>query len=151
MDNTGADDIVLQQFLRRQLADASPDVLRSLLSAYIDAPMGSDANTLCGAGYGEYSGGRHQPSERLRPPGLRHPCRHSRHRVPGVPFCTNCLGIPARRFAPTVGGTRRFSLAHKPVESYLFVMARGPDADAATTPPLQKLSGGDTCKHGPRN
>ena len=50
-----AHDIDLHQFLSDQLADASPDLLRSLLSTFIDALMGAEADTLCGAGYGERS------------------------------------------------------------------------------------------------
>lgn len=38
-----------------RLTEASPDLLRSLLSTFIEALMGAEADTLCGAGYGERS------------------------------------------------------------------------------------------------
>ena len=52
---TSAHDIDLHQFLTDLLTDASPDLLRSLLSTFIDALMGAEADSLCGAGFGERS------------------------------------------------------------------------------------------------
>ncbi|WP_349307602.1 transposase [Rhodococcus sp. IEGM 1351] len=52
---TSAHDIDLFQFLTDRLTDASPDLLRSLLSTFIDALMGAEADSLCGAGFGERS------------------------------------------------------------------------------------------------
>jgi transposase-like protein len=40
------------RFLHDQLAAASPDLLRSLLSAFIDALMSAEADAVCGASYG---------------------------------------------------------------------------------------------------
>jgi putative transposase len=40
------------QFLHDQLAAASPDVLRSLLSTFIDALMSAETDAICGAPYG---------------------------------------------------------------------------------------------------
>ena len=37
------------------LASASPDLLRSMLSTFIQTLMGAEADALCGAGYGERS------------------------------------------------------------------------------------------------
>ena len=37
------------------LAAASPDLLRSMLSTFIQTLMGAEADALCGAGYGERS------------------------------------------------------------------------------------------------
>ncbi|GAA3135444.1 hypothetical protein GCM10020255_010320 [Rhodococcus baikonurensis] len=42
-----------EKFLSDQLAAASPDLLRSMLGAFITALMGAEADSLCGAGYGE--------------------------------------------------------------------------------------------------
>nr|GLK39488.1 hypothetical protein GCM10017611_63590 [Rhodococcus wratislaviensis] len=50
---TTAHDIDLHEFLTDRLTDASPDLLRSLLSTFIDALMGAEADSLCGAGFGE--------------------------------------------------------------------------------------------------
>jgi transposase-like protein len=43
------------QFLHDQLAAASPDLLRSLLGAFIDALMSAEADAVCGAPYGQPS------------------------------------------------------------------------------------------------
>jgi putative transposase len=43
------------QFLYEHLAAASPDVLRSLLTGFIDALMSAEADALCGAPYGTSS------------------------------------------------------------------------------------------------
>jgi putative transposase len=40
------------QFLHEQLAAAAPDLLRSLLSTFIDTLMSAEADSLCGAPYG---------------------------------------------------------------------------------------------------
>jgi putative transposase len=40
------------QFLHDQLASASPDLLRSLLSTFIEAVMSAEADVICGAPYG---------------------------------------------------------------------------------------------------
>ncbi|QHE73071.1 transposase, mutator type (plasmid) [Rhodococcus sp. WAY2] len=55
---TTAHDIDLHQFLTDRLTDASPDLLRSLLSTFIDALMGAEVDSLCGAGFGERSDDR---------------------------------------------------------------------------------------------
>ncbi|MDF3313860.1 transposase, partial [Rhodococcus sp. T2V] len=55
---TTAHDIDLNQFLTDRLSDASPDLLRRLLSTFIDALMGAEADSLCGAGFGERSDAR---------------------------------------------------------------------------------------------
>jgi putative transposase len=42
-------------FLHDQLASASPDLLRELLTTFINALMGADADAICGAPYGRPS------------------------------------------------------------------------------------------------
>ena len=44
-----------QQFLSAQLAEASPDLLRSMLSTFIQALMGAEADTACNAEFGQRS------------------------------------------------------------------------------------------------
>jgi transposase-like protein len=44
--------IVPAQLLHEQLASASPDLLRSLLSTFIEALMSAEADAICGAPYG---------------------------------------------------------------------------------------------------
>ena len=55
---TTAHDIDLQRVLTDRLTSAHPDVLRELLSMFIQTLMGAEADALCGAGYGERSGER---------------------------------------------------------------------------------------------
>jgi len=43
------------EFLHDQLASASPDLLRGMLTAFIDALMGAEADAICGAPYGQPS------------------------------------------------------------------------------------------------
>ena len=45
-------------WLEEQLAQASPDLLRSMVQAFAEALMGAEADAVCGAGYGERSGER---------------------------------------------------------------------------------------------
>src|SRR3712207_6568457 len=43
------------RFLHEQLASASPDLLRSMLTTFINTLMSAEADALCGAGYGQRS------------------------------------------------------------------------------------------------
>ena len=43
------------QFLNEQLAQASPDLMRDLLTTFVNALLSAQADAVCGAGYGERS------------------------------------------------------------------------------------------------
>src|SRR5216117_132072 len=45
----------LSSWLRKQLEQASPDLLRAMVQEFAEALMGAEADALCGAGYGERS------------------------------------------------------------------------------------------------
>jgi putative transposase len=45
----------LSGWLRKQLEEASPDLLRAMVQDFAEALMGAEADALCGAGYGERS------------------------------------------------------------------------------------------------
>jgi len=45
----------VSSWLRKQLEEASPDLLRAMVKDFAEALMSADADTLCGAGYGERS------------------------------------------------------------------------------------------------
>jgi putative transposase len=45
----------LSGWLRKQLEEASPDLLRAMVQDFAEALMGAEAEALCGAGYGERS------------------------------------------------------------------------------------------------
>jgi len=55
---TSSHPIDVERLLADQLASASPDLLRGLLSTFIAALMNAEADGLCGAGYGERSSQR---------------------------------------------------------------------------------------------
>ncbi len=46
------------RFLHEHLAQASPDLLRDMLTTFIDALMSAEADAVCGAGYGQVSEAR---------------------------------------------------------------------------------------------
>ena len=46
------------RFLHEHLTEASPDLLRSLLTTMIDTLMSAEADAVCGAGHGERSSER---------------------------------------------------------------------------------------------
>jgi transposase-like protein len=52
---TATPSIDLSGWLDEQLAQASPDLLRSMLSTFVQALMGAEADAVCGAGYGQRS------------------------------------------------------------------------------------------------
>ena len=45
----------VSSWLRKQLEEASPDLLRAMVQDFAEALMGAEADALCGAGYGERS------------------------------------------------------------------------------------------------
>jgi putative transposase len=54
-------------WLEEQLAQASPDLLRAMVTTFAEALMGAEADAVCGAGYGERSEERRN---------IRNGCRH---------------------------------------------------------------------------
>jgi transposase-like protein len=55
---TALPSIDLSGWLSEQLVQASPDLLRAMLTTFVQALMGAEADAVCGAGYGERSGER---------------------------------------------------------------------------------------------
>ena len=55
---TASSSIDPARFLSEQLAQASPDLLRQLLSTFIDTLMSAEADAVCGAEYGQRSADR---------------------------------------------------------------------------------------------
>ncbi|HEX2297733.1 MAG TPA: IS256 family transposase [Pseudonocardiaceae bacterium] len=54
-------------FLHEQLAQASPDLLRQMLTTFINTLMSAEADAVCGAGYGERSAERTNVRNGYRP------------------------------------------------------------------------------------
>jgi transposase-like protein len=52
---SSAPSISHRRVLRKQLEEASPDLLRAIVQDFAEALMGAGAEALCGAGYGERS------------------------------------------------------------------------------------------------
>jgi putative transposase len=46
------------RFLHEQLAQASPDLMRDLLTTFVNALLSAQADAVCGAGYGEQTSER---------------------------------------------------------------------------------------------
>jgi len=64
---TSSHPIDVEKLLADQLAQASPDLLRGLLSAFIHALMGAEADAICGAGYRQRSDERSNSRNGYRP------------------------------------------------------------------------------------
>jgi putative transposase len=62
---TTAHDIDLQQVLTERLTAAHPDVLRELLSMFIQTLMGAEADALCGRRLRRAQRGTNQPPRRI--------------------------------------------------------------------------------------
>ena len=63
------------RLLEEQLAQASPDLLRELLTTFINTLMSAEADAVCGAAYGTSSPERTNQRNGYRTPRLRHPRR----------------------------------------------------------------------------
>ena len=50
--------IDMSGWLHEQLAQASPDLLRQMVTSFAESLMSADADAVCGAAYGERSGER---------------------------------------------------------------------------------------------
>ena len=102
---TAPPSIDLSGWLTEQLGQASPDLLRQMITTFVQALMGAEADAVCGAEYGVRSRGAHQHPQRLPAPGLGHPRRHDRAGDPqaavrAATFRTGCssgAGAPRRR------------------------------------------------------
>jgi hypothetical protein len=55
---TASSSIDPAHFLHEQLAQASPDLLRQMLTTFINTLMSAEADAVCGAGYGQRSAER---------------------------------------------------------------------------------------------
>jgi Transposase, Mutator family len=82
------------RFLHDQLASASPDLLRSMLTTFINALMSAEADAVCGAPYGTPGPDRLNVRNGCRHPRLRHPGRDAGRGHPQAP-----LGVVFPRLA----------------------------------------------------
>ena len=91
------------RFLHEQLASASPDLLRSMLTTFINTLMSAEADAVCGAAYGEIEPGADQRPQRLPAPRVRHPRRHPRRRDPeaALEAATSRTGCSSAAAAPS--------------------------------------------------
>jgi putative transposase len=70
------------RFLTEQLDQASPDLMRDLLTTFVNALLSAQADAVCGAGYGETDARADQLPQRLPALGPGHPGRDPRRPVP---------------------------------------------------------------------
>ena len=97
-------------WLRKQLAQASPDLLREMVQDFAEALMGAEADALCGAAYGERSPERVNTRNGYRRAALGHPRRHDRARDPEAAggqllprlAADSRAGAPSRRWLSVV-------------------------------------------------
>ncbi len=68
--------------LEKGLSEASPDLMRHLLSTVINALLSAEADAVCGAEYGVSIGGPGELPQRLPAPGAGHPDRDPRRGDP---------------------------------------------------------------------
>ena len=78
--------IDLSGWLTEQLGQASPDLLRQMITTFVQALMGAEADTMCGAGYGERIAERVNSRNGDRHRDFRHPGRHPGHGDPEAAF-----------------------------------------------------------------
>jgi hypothetical protein len=93
------------RFLHDQLESASPDLLRSMLTTFINTLMSAEADAVCGAPYGVPSADRVNVRNGYRHPGLRHPCRHPGRGDPQAALGQLFPGLAARAPPPGRGGS----------------------------------------------
>ena len=70
------------EFLHEQLSQASTDLLRQMLTTFINPLMSADADAVCGAAWDERSDARTNTRNGYRHRDFRHPRRHDRHGDP---------------------------------------------------------------------
>ena len=75
---TAPPSIDLSGWLSEQLGQASPDLLRQMITTFVEALMGAEADAVCGAEYGVRSERTHEHPQRLPASGVGHPRRHDR-------------------------------------------------------------------------
>jgi len=73
--------IDLPTFMAEHLQRAEPDLLRTMLSTFVQALMSAEANASCGARMASAARSDQLP-QRPPDPGLRHPHRHHGGRCP---------------------------------------------------------------------
>jgi hypothetical protein len=112
------------KMLSDQLAVASPDLLRNMMSTFIQALMSADADAVCGAGYGERSdervnhrnGYRHRDFDtRVGTIDVTHPETAPGHVLPGGrPRARSCSGTATRSISPKPATQTRTPAAGAP-------------------------------------
>ena len=70
--------IDMSGWLSEQLEQASPDLLRAMVTTFAEALMGAEADAVCGAPFGVRSEERVNTRNGYRRPGVGHPGRQHR-------------------------------------------------------------------------
>lgn len=95
---TTAHDIDPRQLVEDRLTGASQDLLRELLTLFIHALMGAEADVLCGAGYGQRTNSRNGYRHRdFDTPASEPSTSRSKNCGPAATFrigCSNATSVP---------------------------------------------------------
>src|SRR3954447_4354946 len=99
----------VSSWLRKQLEETSPDLLRVMVKDFAEALMSADAGAVCGAGYGERSPERlnrrngYRERERRRISVCRRTSTTSKRASPSARVCSTTYGpvFPSRRLRVT--------------------------------------------------
>jgi hypothetical protein len=122
-------------WLEEQLAQASPDLLRAMVTTFAEALMGAEADAVCGAPYGERSGERTNTRNgyRRRDRGV---ALFSQHRRDGehLPRTGENPAPPRRRRSAAHSWSRQLLQGLEPVP----VLRRG-DAEMTVERPAERL------------
>ena len=102
---TATPSIDMSGWLHEQLAQASPDLLRAMVSTFAEALMGAEADAVCGAPFGERSSERTNTRNGLPAPRVGHPRRLDRAGDPEASLGQLLPGLAAGTPSPGRGGT----------------------------------------------
>jgi hypothetical protein len=95
----------LRSWLRKQVEDSDPDLLREIVHAMAEALMGADADTACNAFYGERSSERTNSRNGYRGAGTR----ASAPSTSPSPSCGPEATSPSGSWSPVVEPSERSS------------------------------------------
>jgi hypothetical protein len=92
------------RFLHEHLQSASPDLLREMMTTFLNTLMSAEADAICGAPVRHQQSRAQQRPQRLPAAGVRHPHRHVGAGDPEAAVRVVLPGLAARAPPPRRGG-----------------------------------------------